>query len=74
MYFVKIYVYHHIKLFVRQILYKESCLHVKLLYHQRQCQSLIAHKTIDVYPQIIVDVPYVLLNHNQLNYLSRTGV
>jgi hypothetical protein len=26
-----------------------------------------------VYPQIIVDVPNVSLNSNQLDYLSRTG-
>ena len=73
MYFVKIYVYHHTKLFIRRIRYKESCLHVKLLRHQRRRQSRIAHKTIDVYPQIIVDVPHVSLNRNQLDYLSRTG-
>ncbi len=30
MYSVKIYVYHHIQLLLRQVCYKESCLHVKL--------------------------------------------
>ena len=62
MYFVKIYVYHHTKLLLRQIRYKESCFHVKLLRHHRRHQSLSSSKTIDVYPQIIVDVPKVSLN------------
>jgi hypothetical protein len=73
MYFVIIYIYHHTKLFMRHIRYKESCFHVKLLRHHRRHQSLISNKTIDVYPQIIVDVPKVSLNQNQLDYLSRTG-
>ena len=73
MHFVKIYVYQHTKLFIRQIRYKESCLHVKLLRHQRRRQSRVAQKIIDVYPQIIVDVPNISLNRNQLDYLSRTG-
>lgn len=73
MHFIKIYVYHHTKLMLRRIRYKESRLHVKLLRHQHRRQSLPANKTIDVYPRIIVDVPNVSLNHHQLDYLSRTG-
>jgi len=73
MHFVKIYVYHHTKLLLRQIRYKESCFRVKLLRYHRRRRSLVSRKTIDVYPQIIVDVPKVSLNHNQLDYLSRTG-
>jgi len=73
MYYVKIYVYHHTKLLLRQIRYKESCLRVKLLRHHRRHQSRSLNNTIDVYPQIIVDVPKVSLNPNQLDYLSRTG-
>ncbi len=73
MYFVKIYVYHHTKLLLRQIRYKESCFHAKLLRQHRRHKSRSASKTIDVYPQIIVDVPKVLLNQSQLDYLSHTG-
>jgi hypothetical protein len=70
MYFVKIYVYHHTKLLLRQIRYKESCFHAKLLRHYRRHKSRSASKTIDVYPQIIVDVPKVTLNESQLDYLE----
>ncbi len=74
MYFVKIYVYHHTKLLLRQIHYKESCFHEKLLrHHHRRRQSLASSKAIDVYPQIIVDIPKFSLNHTQLDYLSLTG-
>jgi hypothetical protein len=66
MYFVKIYVYHHTKLLPREIRYKESCFRVKLLRHYRRYQSRSPSKIIDVYPQIIVDVPTVSLNQNQL--------
>ncbi len=69
MYFVKIYVYHHTKLFLRQIRYKESCFHAKLLRQHRRHKSRSASKTIDVYPQIIVDVPKVKLNQSQLDYI-----
>jgi hypothetical protein len=58
---------------LRQIRYKESCSHVKLLRHRRCHKSRSPSKTIDVYPQIIVDVPKVKLNQSQLDYLSRTG-
>jgi hypothetical protein len=73
-YYVKIYVYHHTQLLLRQVRYKESCFHVKLQRcHHRRHRSSPSSNTIDVYPQIIVDVPKVLLIKNQLNYLSRTG-
>jgi len=68
MYFVKIYVHHHTQIMLRQIRYNESCFHVKLLLHQ----SRAASKMVDVYSQIIVDMPKVKLNQNQLDYLSRT--
>jgi len=72
MYFVKTYLYHHTKLIIHQIRYKESCLHAKLVRHHRR-QSLATNTTIDVYPQIIVDVPKLSLNRIQLEYLSYTG-
>jgi hypothetical protein len=74
MYFVKIYVYHHTKLLLRQIRYKESCFHVKLQrYHRRRPHpSFTPSNTVDVYPQIIVDVPKVSLNPYQLNHLLCT--
>ncbi len=77
MYYVKIYLYHHTKLLLRQIRYKESCFHVRLLRHhrrrRRRLHSFTLSNTTDVYPQIIVDVPKVSLNRNELDYLSRTG-
>ncbi len=40
MYFVKTYLYHHTNIIIRQIRYKESCRHIKLLrQHQRQLLS-----------------------------------
>jgi hypothetical protein len=73
-YFVKTYVYHHATILIRQIRYKESCCHIKLLrHHYRHRQSLATMQIIDVYPQIIVDVPKISLNRSQLDYLSRNG-
>ena len=71
--YVKTYLYHHTNLLIRQIRYKEACLHVKLIRHQRRYQSVKTRKLIDVYPQIIVDIPKVSLNSIQLEYLSHTG-
>lgn len=71
MYDVKLYVHQHTKLFLRQIRYKESCFHAKLLRQHRQSSRV--NKAVDVYPQIIVDVPHVSLNAHQLDYLSRAG-
>jgi hypothetical protein len=69
MYFVKIYVYHHTNILMRQIRFKKSCLHVRLSRrHHRQLLS--TQKNIDVYPQIIVDVAKISLNRSQLDYLS----
>jgi hypothetical protein len=73
MYSVKTYVYRHTQLLLREIRYKESRFHVKLLRHRRRDQSRSPSDIIDVYPQIIVDVPKVKLNRRQLDYLSRTG-
>ncbi len=74
MYFVKTFLYHYTNRSIRQIRYKESCLHFKLLRHQhRRRQPLTTSRVVDVYPQIIVDVPKVSLNRIQLEYLSHTG-
>ncbi len=74
MHFIKIYLYHHTKLLLCQIRYKESCFHVKLLrHHRRRHQFFASSNTVDVYPRIIIDVPKVTLNQSQLDYLSRTG-
>jgi hypothetical protein len=78
---VKNYLYHYTKTIINQIRYRESCLHIKLTRHRRRrqcshgCHQSYATKTIiDVYPQIIVDVPKAAsLNAIQLEYLSRTG-
>ena len=45
----------------------------KRLIRQIRCRSLSEKKIVDTYPQVIVDVPKVSLNHNQLEYLSRNG-
>jgi hypothetical protein len=73
--FLKQYLNHHTDRFLRQIRYEESCLHAKLVRHYRRqsSSSSTTKKTIDVYPQIIVDVPKVALNRIQLDYLSRNG-
>jgi len=72
MHFINKYLYHNTNLWIRQIRYKESCVHVKLLrqYHH---QRLSTQKNIDVYPQIIVDVVKISLNCIELDYLSRNG-
>jgi hypothetical protein len=73
MHFVKTYVYHHKSILIRRIRYRESCLHAKLIHHHRRRQPQTTGKIIDVYPQILVDVPKVSLNRIQLEYLSHTG-
>jgi hypothetical protein len=57
---------------IRQIRYKESFFHTKLLRHRHSHSSKIK-KTINVYSQVIVDVSKISLNHNQLDYLSRNS-
>ena len=73
MHLVNTYVYHHTKILIRRIRYKESCLHIKLVRHRHRRQSSPTKKIIDVYPQIIIDVAKISMNHNQLDYLSHTG-
>ncbi|CAF1128678.1 unnamed protein product [Rotaria magnacalcarata] len=51
---------------------QEACAHVKLV--RQYCHHLLSKQQIvDVYPQIIVDVPKVSLNQIQLDYLSKSG-
>jgi hypothetical protein len=72
--FIKQYFSHYTDRFLRQIRYQESWLHAKLLRHyRRHSLSSSTKNTTDVYPQIIIDVPNVPLNHTQLEYLSRNG-
>ena len=59
--------------FIRQIRYKESCFHTKLLHHHHSHSSTMKETTINVYPQVIVDISKIFLNYNQLDYLSRNG-
>lgn len=59
--------------FIRQIRYKESCFHTKLLHHHHSHSPTIKKTTTNVYPQVIVDVSKISLNYNQLDYLSRNG-
>jgi hypothetical protein len=72
--FIKQYFSHYTDRFLRQIRYQESCRHAKLLRHyRRHSLSSSTKNATDVYPQIIIDVPNVSLNHSQLEYLSRNG-
>ena len=75
LYFVKLYLNHVTNRHMRQIRYKESCLHIKLMRQSRHDRHHPSSKkkTINVYPQIIVDVPKVSLNRTQLDYLSHNG-
>jgi hypothetical protein len=57
MHFVKLYLNHHTNRVIRQICFKD------------RRHSSPSKKIIDVYPQIIVDVPEVSLNRIQLDYL-----
>jgi hypothetical protein len=70
--FIKQYFSHYTDRCLRQIRYQESCLHAKLLRHYRR-HSSSSSKTIDVYPQIIIDVPNISLKRTQLDYLSHNG-
>jgi hypothetical protein len=72
--FIKQYFSHYTDRFLRRIRFQESCLHAKLLrHHRRHSLSSSKKNATDVYPQIIIDVPNVSLNHSQLEYLSRNG-
>ena len=75
LYFVKLYLNHVTNRHMRQIRYKESRLHIKLMRQSRHDRHHPSSKkkTINVYPQIIVDVPKVSLNRTQLDYLSHNG-
>jgi hypothetical protein len=73
MHIVKTYLYHHTNILMRRIRFKESYYHVKLTRrHHRQLLST-TKQIIDVYPQIIVDIPKISLNRIQLDYLSHNG-
>jgi hypothetical protein len=74
MHIVKTYLYHHTNILICQIRFKESYYHVKLTrrHHHRQLLST-TKQIIDVYLQIIIDIPKISLNQIQLDYLSRNG-
>ena len=74
------YIYQHTKQIIRHIRYKESCRHVTLTrqhqhrrHHYSRSQSSATNNTLNVYPQVILDVSKVPLNRLQLDYLSHTG-
>ncbi|CAF5171748.1 unnamed protein product, partial [Rotaria magnacalcarata] len=69
---LKCYLSHYTNRLIRQIRYKEACVHVKLLRQHRR-HFLSKQQIVDVYPQIIVDVPKISLNRIQLDYLSKSG-
>ncbi|CAF1529401.1 unnamed protein product, partial [Adineta ricciae] len=58
---------------LRQIRFKETCFRVKLTRHRRRQQPFLSYDVVDVYPQVIVDVPKVCLNRFQLDFLSHNG-
>ncbi|CAF2063118.1 unnamed protein product, partial [Rotaria magnacalcarata] len=68
---LKCYLSHYTNRLIRQIRYKEACVHVKLVRrHHRHLLS--KQQIVDVYPQIIADVPKISLNRIQLDYLSKS--
>ena len=69
------YIYQHTKQIIRHIRYKESCRHVTLArqHHSRSQSSSTTDHTLDVYPQIILDVSKAPFNRLQLDYLSHAG-
>ncbi|CAF4443614.1 unnamed protein product [Rotaria socialis] len=69
---LKCYLSHYTNRLIRQIRYKEACVHVKLVRQQRR-HLLSKQQIVDVYPQIIADVPKISLNRIQLDYLSKSG-
>ncbi|CAF1234089.1 unnamed protein product [Rotaria magnacalcarata] len=69
---LKCYLNHNTNRLIRQIRYKEACVHVKLVRQYRR-HLLSKQQIVDVYPQIIVDVPKISLNRIQLDYLSKSG-
>jgi hypothetical protein len=74
MHSIALYLNHHIHSWMREIRFKESRVHFKLLHHHNRRQKLSKPNTKnDVYPLIIVDIPKISLNRIQLNFLSRNG-
>ncbi|CAF3508627.1 unnamed protein product [Rotaria socialis] len=69
---LKCYLSHFANRLIRQIRYNEACVHVKLVRQHRR-HLLSKQQIVDVYPQIIVDVPKISLNRIQLDYLSKSG-
>ncbi|CAF4502130.1 unnamed protein product [Rotaria socialis] len=68
---LKCYLSHYTNRLIRQISYTEACVHVKLVRrHHRHLLS--KQQIVDVYPQIIVDIPKISLNRIQLDYLSKS--
>ncbi|CAF4122159.1 unnamed protein product [Rotaria magnacalcarata] len=67
----KCYLSHYTNRLIRQIRYKEAWAHVKLVRQHRR-HLLSKQQIVDVYPQIIVDVPKIPLNRIQLDYLSKS--
>ncbi|CAF3488344.1 unnamed protein product [Rotaria socialis] len=68
---LKYYLSHHTNQLIRQIRYREACVHVKLL-RQHHRHLLSKQQIVDVYPHIIADVPTIALNRLQLDYLSKS--
>ncbi|CAF4937434.1 unnamed protein product [Rotaria socialis] len=69
---LRCYLSHQTNRLIRQMRYKESFVHVKLVRQYRR-HLLLKQQIVDVYPQIIVDVPKVSLNRLQLDYFSQSG-
>ncbi|CAF4187775.1 unnamed protein product, partial [Rotaria magnacalcarata] len=65
------YLSHYTNRLIRQIRYKEACVHVKLVRQHRR-HLLSKQQIVDVYPQIIGDVSKISLNRIQLDYLSKS--
>jgi hypothetical protein len=57
---------------IRKIRYKERCFYTKLLrhHHSYSHSSLLSKETVDVYPQVIVDIPKIYLSPQELDYFQ----
>ncbi|CAM2725150.1 unnamed protein product [Rotaria socialis] len=70
---LKCYLSHYTNRLIRKIRYKEAWVHVTLARQHRR-HLLSKQQIVDVYPQIIVDVPKISLNRIQLDYLSKSDL
>jgi hypothetical protein len=70
---LKKYVFHRFKQLKQETLFKMTMLREKFYRRRKHRLKSIRSKTIDVYPQTMVDVSSLPLSEAELSYLSSTG-